>query len=243
MARRTRRGDIDSTYNALRPRLGNLPSSGGSYVPPTTVPPHTHSADQIVMIENVSQGGYLAADDVQEGLEELDSEKLARSGEQTMLGDLDMNSHEIDNITNLNMNGGIGAAILNLVRRITMTGLGLIEAVRKIDFTGSVATEGIIDQPRVIHMAGDHADDEAKVDGLERVVFNDEPTASSIEQPSRLDMNVGVEAGVSYTAEEGRASWDTLEDTMVFFVQSGTGVVAVAIGWGVLNAVNGSNPV
>ena len=93
-----------------------------------------------------------------------------------MLGALDMNHFDVDNVLdlevegdvnmtgatgNLNMAGGVGFAILNLVRRITMAGIGLIENVLKIDFTGSGIGDGVIDQPRVIHMAGDDDDNEA----------------------------------------------------------------------------------
>jgi hypothetical protein len=224
-------GDIDAIRQALRPRM--LLSSGGTGGgQPTTIPPHTHHASEI-LAEPEETTALLSGDDVQEDLQELGTEKLARSGEQPMLGALDMNHFSVSNVDdldvegtatvaeNIQMTGGVGAAILNLVRNIVMTGIGLIEQVRKIDFTGSVAGQGVIDQPRVIHMAGDHADDEAKVDGLERVVFNNEPTASSVEMASRVDLNTGVTAGSSYTAAVGRTSWDTLEDTLVLYVESG----------------------
>lgn len=226
-----KRGDIDADYHAIRARLKSLGTT--TVVAPTTIPPHTHSADQIGMQENVTRDGYLAADDVQEGLEELDSEKLARSGVQTMLGNLDMNDNELLNVWNLSMTGTVGDAIINLVRTITMTGVGLIENARTLEFTGSIVGEGLINAARTIHMDGDHVEGEALIDGLERVVFNNEPTASSIEGPSRIEMNVGVEAGVSYTAAEGIASWDNLEDTMVVYVQSGAVLIAIAVGWAV----------
>jgi len=186
-----------------------------SVAPPTTIPPHRHHATEIVA-EPEAVTALLSGDDVQEDLEELGVEKLARSGEQPMLGSLDMNHFDIANIrdaeveSDLTMSGPVGEAVVN--------------------------------GPRVVHMAGDHADDEAKIDGVERLVFNAEPTASSIEGPSRLDMNVAVEAGVSYAAAEGRTSWDSLEDVLVAYVASGAGVVALALGWAVVMAANGHNP-
>jgi len=207
-------GDVDSIYNALRPRMKNIAGSGGLS---TTVPPHTHHASTIV-VDPEPVDALLSADDSQEAHQELGMEKLARSGEQTWLGPqpLDMNHFDVSNVrdaeieSDLTMSGPVGQAIIN--------------------------------NPRVVHMAGDHVDDEAKVDGLERVVFNNEPTASSIESPSRIDLNVGVEAGIDYTATEGRVSWDTLEDVLVAYVASGAGVVVIALGWAASIAVNGSSP-
>lgn len=204
MARkRSTPGDIDSLRNALRPRMLITRGTGT----PTTIAPHTHHASEIIA-EPETVTALLAGDDVQEDLEELGVEKLARSGEQAWVGPdpLDMNHYDITNVLNE-------------------------EIEEDLTFSGSVGV-AIIDQPRVVHMAGDHADDEAKIDGLERVVFNDEPTASSIEQPSRVEWNVGVEAGVSYTAAEGQMSWDSLEDTVVVYVASGAGLVAMVFGWG-----------
>ena len=212
---RKRGDDFESTFIATRRRLQSL---GTVIVPaPTTIPPHTHHAIEIIS-EPEPVTALLDGVNVQEVEEELGYEKLARSGEQPWLGPdpLDMNHFDVTNVadaeieSDLTMSGPVGEAIVN--------------------------------GPRVIHMAGDHADDEAKVDGLERVVFNNEPTASSIEQPSRVDLNIGVEAGVSYTAAEGRVSWDTLEDVLVAYVASGAGVVAVALGWGAVIAANGYNP-
>jgi hypothetical protein len=167
---------------------------------------------------------------------------LVVDGSRPMTGDLEMGGHEVDDVLNLHISGGAGDGDIDGVRDITFDsdeGEGNIDGVRDISFAGVIG-EGVIDAPRVIHMSGDHADDEAKVDGLERVVFNDEPTASSIELPSRIEMNPGVEAGVDYTAGVGKVSWDTLEDTLVVCVASGAGVVFVAFGWGVLAAVNGA---
>lgn len=205
------RGDIDTLRNALRPRMMRVGTSASTG--PATIPPHTHHASQIVA-EPEAVTALLSGDDVQEDLEEIGVEKLARSGEQPMLGSLDMNHFDVGNMRDA-------------------------EVESDLTMTGPVG-EAIVNGPRVIHMQGDHADDEAKVDGLERVVFNNEPTAASIEGPSRIDLNIGVEAGVDYVAAEGRASWDSLEDTFVAYVASGAGVVLVALGWGVLLAINGN---
>lgn len=217
--------------------------------------------------------GYIEATEVQAALNELDGEKLARSGVQDMLGDLDMGAHAIGDVKNLTFTGVLGEAIIDAPREILMTGIGeisgvklldmsaaaegeglidavrtidmagvgLIKDVKEIDFSASVG-EGIIDLPRVIHMNGDDSDNEARIDGLERTVFNDEPTKSVIEGPSRLEWNTGVEAGVSYAAAEGQTSWDNVEDTMVVWVASGAGLVAIAFGWGAKMANAGVLP-
>jgi hypothetical protein len=250
MARTKRTGDIDSQYTAIRLRMTALtaaaPASSG------VVPPHGHAAANITFDETQSDGsGRMAADDVQEAIEELDSEKLARSGEQPMLGNLDMNHWSVNNVGNLevegdiNMTGPNGFANIQGARDIHMVGdngESDITGVRDISFNGDVG-EGVIDQPRVIHMTGDNDDGEAKIDGIERVVFNDEPTKSSIEMVSRIEYNTDVTAESSYTPAEGISSWDTLEDILVAHVASGAGLVAVALGWGVAMAVNGYNPV
>jgi prefoldin subunit 5 len=233
--------------------------------------PHTHASDEITHVGS----GYIAANDVKEAIEELDSEKLARSGAQDMLGDLDMGGNAIDDVENLTFTGGVGEAIIDQVRTIYMTGDGEITGAKKIDMSVSGVGEGIIDEvrhidmngigriddvregvyfdsnvgegvinnPRIIHMTGDDSDGEARIDGLEAVIFNDEPTKSYIDEVSRIEYNVGVQAGSDYAAETGRSSWDTLEDTLVAYVASGAGVIAIALGWGVAMAVNGSNPV
>jgi hypothetical protein len=152
MARTKKRGDIDADYHAIRARLSTLGTVEVSN--PTTIPPHVHGADEIDFepTQGVISGQQLAGDDVQEVCQELDQEKLARDGTQTMLGDLNMNEHDINNIVhvdiggNTNMNGGVGSAI--------------------------------VQNPRTIAMAGDHTNNEAKIVNLERVTFNNEPTAS-----------------------------------------------------------------
>jgi len=210
---RKRRDDFESTFAAARRRLQTL---GTVLVPaPTTIPPHTHSADQITA-EPETVTALLAGDDVQEDLEELGVEKLARSGEQPMLGSLDMNHFDVQNARD-------------------------VEVESDLTMSGPVG-EAIINGPRVVHMQGDHVNDEAKVDGLERVVFNGEVTASSIEQPSRIEFNASVQAGVHYTASNGKVSWDAIEDSLVAYVSSGASVVAVALGWSVTIAVDGNEP-
>jgi len=218
--------------------------------------------------------GYLAATDVQAALNEHDSEKLARSGVQDMLGTLDMGGQEIQDVKDITFTGSVGEARIDAVRKIDMTGIGeivdvklldmtaggvgeaVIDEVRRIDmngigriddireglYFGTNVGEGIIDSPRVIHMVGDDNDNEARIDGLERTVFNNEPTKSVIELPSRLEWNTGVEAGASYTAAEGQTSWDNVEDTMVVWVASGAGLVAIAFGWGAKMASTGILP-
>lgn len=186
--------------------------------------------------------GLLSAATVQAAIDEHDSEKLARSGVQDMLGNLDMGGNEIQDAKDLTFTGGVGEARIDDVRKIDMTGIGVITDAKLLDMSVAAVSEGIINAPRVIHMAGDDTDSEARIDGLERTVFNDEPTKSVIDNPSRLEWNTGVEAGVSYTAAEGQTSWDNVEDTMVVWVASGAGLVAVAVGWAVKIANGGLLP-
>lgn len=205
-----RRGkDFESNYLAMRRRMQTL---GTAVIPaPATIGAHRHHASEVDVSPNDTTGGLMSADDVQEALEEHDVEKLARSGVQPMLGNLDMGDFAIFDVLNLTFMGGVGDAILNLVRKITMTGIGLIEQVRKVDFTGSAVGEGIIDQPRVIHLAGDDSDNEARIDGAERIVFNDEVTKSVIENPSTIEFNPAVTPGTDTTHTEGQVSWSDLE--------------------------------
>lgn len=257
--KRNRTGDIDAQYTAIRLRMTAL--SAAAAPPSNVVPPHGHAAANITFDETQSDSsGRMAADDVQEAIEELDSEKLARSGEQPMLGNLDMNHHDVNNVNdleveddinmtgaggNLTMSGANGSAQIVGVRQIEMVGdngESDINGVRDISFVGDVG-EGVINQPRVIHMDGDDDDGEARIDGLEAVIFNDEPTKSYIDEVSRIKYNKLVEAGVSYSAGEGHSSWDTLEDILVVYVASGAAVVAVAFAWSVNMVMNGYNPV
>lgn len=235
---RLTQGDIDAIYNALRPRLKQLLQGiGAGSTTEVKVAPHTHSADQITFEPaGDSWTGQLAADDVQEGLEEHDDEKLARDGSQPMRGGLDMDDGlgpwPIYDLLNLTFTGGVGAAIISAVRRITMTGIGLIEQIRKADFTGSAVGEGIIDQPRVIHMAGDDDDSEARIDGLEAVVFNDEPTKSYIQEVSRADFNTAVTPGTDTSFAEGRVQWDDFQRTLSVDVDATD--IRIPVGWVIL---------
>ena len=231
-----RKFDIEGYFNALRPRMKNIAGSGGLS---TTVPPHHHHAMEIVA-DPEPVDALLSADDVQEALQELGMEKLARSGEQVMLGTLPMDDNEITGVWNLFLSGGVGDA--------NITG------VRDVSFVGGVG-EGVIDQPRVIHMTGDDGDNEARIDGLDRTVFNAEVTQGVIQDPSRIDFNAAVAvphesegaypggAG-DYAAREGTVSWDAGEDTLVAHVVVGhayvddpiyedrTRTAPIPLGWG-----------
>jgi hypothetical protein len=66
-----------------------------------------------------------------------------------MLGNLNMNEKNINNIVNVDVGGNV-------------------------NMDGGVGT-AIIQSPRTIAMAGDHTNNEAKIVNLERVTFNNEP--------------------------------------------------------------------
>lgn len=233
-------GDIDQLRQALRPRMLLQSGGGGGSTAPTTIPPHTHHASEIIA-EPEETSALLSGDDVQEDLEELGIEKLARSGEQPMLGALDMNHHSIANADDLEAEGT--ATIREDVVLTGAAGLAKVTGARELTFVADATGEAEVHNARQIHLVGDDDDGEARLDGVERIVFNDEPTKSVLEQPSRLEMNTGVAAGSSYTAAEGIVSWDSLEDTLIANVASGSGVVAVALGWEVVKAVCGWSPV
>jgi hypothetical protein len=179
----------------------------------------------------------LSADDSQEAHQELGMEKLARSGEQTWLGPqpLDMNHFSIDNIDDADIEGTATVG-------------------ENIQMTGSIGT-AIVNNVRVVHMTGDDGDSEARIDGLDRVVFNAEVTQGVVQDPSRIDFNAAVAVphesegaypgGVGdYAAREGTVSWDAGEDTLVAHVVVGTQwvddpvyedklrVAPIALGWG-----------
>jgi hypothetical protein len=236
-------GATPGTTKFLREDGTWQPGSGGSGGDHPSLTGRSDAAQHPASSVTNTPAGYLAATDVQAALNEHDSEKLARSGVQDMLGDLDMGANAIGDVKNLTFTGGVGEARVEDVRQIDMTGIGEILDCKLLDMDAGVIGEAIINKPRIIHMDGDDSNGEARIDGLERTVFNDEPTKSVIEGPSRLEWNTGVEAGVSYTAAEGQVSWDNVEDTMIVWVASGAGLVAVAIGWGVLNAMSGGAPV
>lgn len=235
-------GDIDQLRQALRPRMLLQSGGGGGSSLPTTIPPHTHHASEIIA-EPEETSALLSGDDVQEDLEELGIEKLARSGEQPWLGPaaLDMNHHSIDNADDVEVEGT--ATVRENVTLTGATGLAKVTGARELTFVADASGEAEVNNARQIHLVGDDDDGEARIDGAERIVFNDEPTKSVIENPSRVELNTGVEAGVSYTAAEGIVSWDSLEDTLIANVASGSGVVAVALGWEVVKAVCGWSPV
>lgn len=195
--RPTNVGDIDAIYSALRPRLDKLRSGAVISKTITTAVPHTHPAVDI----SYEPVGLISGENCQITQEELSDEKLARSGEQEMLGDLPMAHHSINDIHDADIEGTATVG-------------------EDVVFTEGVGG-AIINNPRVIHMVGDHVDDEAKVDGLERMVFNDEPTASTIEVLSRTEWNKAVTPGTDYTLVEGQTSWSDLEDNLVVIVKSG----------------------
>jgi hypothetical protein len=123
-----RRDDFEATEHATRTRLGAHPIH---FVPaPTTVAPHTHHAREIVSDPFVQT----AADDVQEAIEELTTEKLARDGSQTMLGNLDFNTFKIYNLGALNfdtdtvvaaVDGGLQWADAEGIERLVMRADGV----------------------------------------------------------------------------------------------------------------------
>lgn len=130
--------DIEKVITAVRLRLGSL-GSGGAPTVIKTIAPHTHSSDQVTH----EFSGLIAADDVQEALEELDIEKLARDGTQTMLGTLQMNTNDITGILNATANGGIGDAVFSGIRKILMAGVdsdgeASIANVERITFNNKV---------------------------------------------------------------------------------------------------------
>jgi hypothetical protein len=229
--RNKKRGDIDADYHAIRSRLKAL-GSGSIVVAP--LPPHGHAASDITFVP----AGNLAGDDVQEVLEEIDVEKLARDGSQEMLGSLDMDHHNVNNVLNLevegdvnmtgatgniNMAGGVGAANISYVRQILMNGIGVINQVQqifmvglgRIDFTACAIADAIVSGLRVLHMTGVDVNSEGRIDGLERTVFNLVPTAGVIQDPSVVQFNPGVAQFTDQPVQEGSVGWDTLEETLV----------------------------
>lgn len=208
-------GDIDAIFRALRPRLRKWISSGGfSSSPPARVAPHTHQADDIGFDPaGVEWTGYVDGDDVQEAIEELDDEKLARSGVQPMEGHLNMDDGlgpwRIFNILDLYLTGGAGAAAITGSRAITMK--------------GTTVGEDVISNVRVLTFIGDDDDDEARAEGLDRVKFNATPTQAVIEDPARIELQTAVDPGTDYTEAEGITSWSETEATMVVCVASGPG--------------------
>lgn len=212
-------GDIDAVRSAIRPRLSRLQAGG---VPATTLKPHTHSADQITL----EPYGHIEAINVQAGIEELDDEKLARDGSQTMLGDLPMNHFSIDDVDDIDIEGT--ATVAEDVVMTGAVGLAQVTGVRRID------------------MAGDDDDSEGLIQYLERIIFNDSPGV--IENPQVIYFNI---ADPDYSPTEGLVGWSGGDNTPVTegegnlagFAASGSGVVEVILGWDVLYCVCGEDSV
>lgn len=177
-------------------------------------------------------------------------EKLARSGEQPWVGPLplDMAHFSIDNINDADIEGTATVGV-----DIAMTGPNgdaNITGVRDVSFVGDVG-EGVIDQPRVIHMTGDDGDEEARIDGLDRVVFNKTDTQGVVQDPSVILFNEGVEADGETPQQEAAVSWDTEEQTLVGRVRwdeyNGGEPIPhfdqkIPLGWSMFCCVLGGNP-
>lgn len=208
------RGDIDATRSAIRPRLGALGiSTPGGSTPPLL--PHKHAASEISFQPN-DPPGYLSADDVQEMGEELDSEKLARSGVQPMLGALDMNHFDINNILNaeVEVDASVGQDLT--VGRDATVG-------RNIEMTGPTG-EAIINGPRRVHMVGDFGDGDSLIDHLEQLLFVGTPAGGFINQPSQVDWNILFQEDSDRPAREGSMHWGGSTDSPV---TSGKGTLVV----------------
>lgn len=234
-------GPIAGTQKFLREDATWQPASGG------TPGPHTHHDSEITH----TPAGFIAGDTVEEALNELDDEKLARSGAQPMLGDLNMNNNDILNVYNLFFSGPVGQAIIDAVRTIYMTGAGEITGVKLIDMSVSGAGEGVIYEVRHINMNGigrvddireglyfDSNPGEGLIDGprLINMEGNDFDLEARIQNLNRIGWNTTVVSDDNYTPEEGRESWDETENDLVTYIQSGTDpqVVKIALGWDVL---------
>ncbi len=227
--------DIDAIYVALRPRLLGL-STATAPATVVTVAPHTHSSEQITHENPI---GGIAGTDVEEVIEELDSEKLARDGSQTMLGDLPMNSNAIGGIKNLTITGTAADGQVNGVVDLHIVGTapnGQIDGVIDLTFSGGVG-DGVIASARIITMAGDDDDGEARIQNVERIIFNNEVTKSLIQLCSVIEYNIAVTPGTDRTLGEGKASWSDLERGFMVDMVSGATVLAVALGWGVVMCV------
>lgn len=208
-------GDINAIYTAIRARLQReFGGSSFASAPATTVGPHTHHASEIVSEPAGTEWtGYISAEDVQAAIQEIDDEKLARSGVQPMKGGLQMDDGAgpwpIYDILNLILTGGVGQA--------------RIDDARALNFKGTTVGEDAVTNCRAVHMIGDDADDEARVDGLDRVKFNATETQAVIESPARMEWQTGVTPGTDYTAAAGIMSWSDVEGTAVVNVASGPG--------------------
>lgn len=158
-------GDVDAVRNALRPRMKRITGGTG---PAPALPPHRHAASEI----DYAPSEHFASDDVQELGEEIDAEKLQRAGDQPMLGNLDMNHYDVNNVKDLEvehdetMTGGVGAAQLLGTRHIQMT--------------------------------GDDADLEGRIDGANALVLNGLSSTPSTDEAGRVDYDLREEQIVAY---------------------------------------------
>lgn len=201
---RLTRREIDRIYTGLRPRLKRIGTGGGTGGT-GTIAAHTHPASAI----SFEAAGDLAADDVQEALEEVAEEKLARDGHQPMTGDLDLDHYDITNIFDAEIEND--ATVRRNVEMTGGTGTAIINGVRNVTFNGDVG-EGIIDLARVIHMTGAASDDEGKIDGLERLVFNNTDSYSKIEALRHIQWATADPTDAVTYGDEG---WDSTEHTLV----------------------------
>jgi hypothetical protein len=150
--------EIDRIHNALRPRLGGGGAGGGTVV--VTIPPHTHSADQI----GSNAAGDVAAVNVQAAVEELAAEKLAIDGHIAMTGDLNMDGNDIDSAADVyvtedvHMSGGVGLAVVGGTRRITMAG-DEADGEGRIEEVNAVAFNAVTPTPEVGKAAWDDVED------------------------------------------------------------------------------------
>ena len=189
---------------------GTWAAGGGGGV--TDHPSLTHRSDAhqhpATAVDNTPYG-HIAATDVQAALDELDDEKLARDGSQTMLGALDMNHNNVNNVNDLEVeeDATVGRD-LSVTRDVAIS--------RNEILNGGVGTAQLTGV-RKIHMVGLESDAEARIENVAALAFQE----------------------VTPTPEVKRLAWDALEKTLVLYVSSGSVVVAVAAGWFVKLAIHG----
>lgn len=202
MAKSKQKG-IDGIYTALRPRLRNLAQGVGGVT--VVIPAHTHAASQITFDPNTDLGGFIDAFDVQTGMEELDTEKLARSGAQPMLGALDMNHFNVDNVDNLEVetDASIGDDLTVIGGDATISAGDLV-------FSGAIGSAQA-QNVRIIVMEGAATDDEAKIENLERLLFNNTDGYSVIDQVRRIKWAVDGDDVADY----GDFGWSAEEHMAV----------------------------
>jgi hypothetical protein len=109
----------------------------GAPYSPTASGPHTgsyHTASEIILVPTTT----IASTDVQAGFTEVGNEKLARDGSQTMLGNLDMDHHDVGNVNDIEVEGNANVAgNVNVGLDVNMTGTGGIIDPTHIDWTQS----------------------------------------------------------------------------------------------------------